>query len=174
MEDVNHFLVCLDEDPLTKSDISIIYALRALVEHASLINKTETFNVPKEIFNNFKAITHSLYPNYSAKLDLFRGFRGASCICVIMRHMLLKFNEPNVKLIKEWNNLTDIKSAWDIASFIKQNTAIRYTFNPQDPLYIWDCDREQSIKTTFADINVSSEAKDLDQIILQFAAGYKH
>jgi hypothetical protein len=173
MEDINHFLLCLDEDPLTKSDISIIYALRALVEHASLINRSTTFEVSREIVNNYKAITHSLYPNYSAKLDLIRSFRGASCVCTIMRHMLLKFNEPNITLIQEWNQLTDIKSAWDIASFIKQNTAIRYTFNSQDPLYIWDCDKENHVKTTFGAINAKSEDKNLDKLILHFVAEHK-
>ena len=173
MEDINHFLLCLDEDPLTKTDISIIYALRALVEHASLINTSEPFNVSKEIMNNFRAITHSIYPNYSAKLDLVRSFRGASCICVLMRHLLLKFNEPNVNLIQEWSELTDIKTAWDIASFIKQNTAIRYSFKAEDPLYIWDCDKERAIKTNFGTINAKSEDKNLDKLILSFVAAYK-
>ena len=159
IEDVCHFLSVLDEDPLTKSDIIVMYTLRALVEHASMIKElsTPTFVLPKEVLTAFKQITHTMYPHYSYKLDFNRSFRGCSCLFLIMRHMLYVFNQPNVKLMKEWYNQIDVKSGLEVAQFIQQNTAIRYDWRPTSVLYIWDSDHERQVQTTFGSLGVISE-----------------
>ena len=159
VEDVCHFLSVLDEDPLTKSDIIVMFTLRALVEHACMIKELSTvsFTIPKDVLTQFKQVTHTMYPHYSYKLDFNRSFRGASCLCLLMRHMLYVFNQPNVKLMKEWYHNIEIKSALQVAQFIQQNTAIRYEWNKNTVLYIWDSDKEQQVTTTFGKLNVASE-----------------
>lgn len=158
IEDLCHFLNLLDNDPLTKSDINVLYALRSLVEHASLIKDTsKTFELPKETILAFKQVTQGMYPTYTFKLDLVRSFRGAAVICKVMRHLLATFNQQNLAKIHEWQEQSEIKKPVDVIPFLMKNTGVRYAFNSTSPIYIWDSDREQHHKVTFQELKIINE-----------------
>jgi hypothetical protein len=171
IEDLCHFLDTLDSDPLTNSDVNIMYTLRALVEHASLIpiNESETFEVPKTTLSNFKIIANAVYPTLNYKLDLQKSFRGASCICIVLQHLLASFNKPNVNTMNEWYGKTQVTKPIDVIKFLQQNTSTRFVFKGADPLYIWDADRKKSIKTTLGEAGCISESKDNLSKILDFS-----
>jgi hypothetical protein len=158
--DLVHFLNMIDSDPNTKSDVNILYVLRALVEHAALIPETkpgEIFVVPKETVNNFKQLTHSMYTWFSYKLDLNRSFRGASILTKLLRHLFYKFNESNLNLMKDWYSKTDVKTPLEIAEFLQQNTPLRYEFNPDAICYVWDADKEQQHRVSMRELGLNPD-----------------
>jgi hypothetical protein len=176
IEDICHFLEHLDNDLLTKSDIMVVFALRALVEHACLASTSSigsnAFVVSKDVMQMFRQVTHGMYPQYPHKLDLERSFRGAACVTRLMRHMMYRFNQPNLDKIQEWYSDIELVNPLQVAQFLQQHTSTRYCCSASSPIYIWDSDREQHIKTTFGDLGIASEdaeSPDALKTILRFA-----
>lgn len=177
VEDINHFLNVLDNDSLTKTDTQILYALRALVEHASLIEPSGTvFDVSKETINVFKQVTQSMFPTYSYKLSFLRSFRGAIVLCKLMCHLYHEFNQENIEKMEYGHTKNDVKKPLDVIDFLQQNTAIRRHYLPHSPIYIWDSDRERHIKTTFDQCKIFTTSqvsnKQMEQLVLDFAQSY--
>lgn len=158
IEDINHFLDILDNDPLSKSDINVLYALRALVEYGALLPEQGTsFQLTSDVVNMFKQATQSMYPQYSYKLDLTRSFRGAAAVCKLLRHLLYRFNQENVDKIQHLNRNADFKTAVNLIKFLQQHTAVRYNYAPTSPIYVWDSVKERHIKSTFAEMGIPQD-----------------
>jgi hypothetical protein len=172
MEDICHFINILDFDIITKSDIDILYCLRALIEHASLIHldwnsiSTTKFDIPKDIINSFKQVTNVIYSQLSYKLDLKRCFRGAHCIGILLRHLFYSFNTANISVASEWSNQVQHQLPFYYAKFLQRNCCVRQHFEGKTPLYIFDADNKRSIHTTFGALNIDSNTSDWKQQIL--------
>ena len=159
VQDVCHFLQHLDDDINTKSDIMVVYGLRALVEHAclasaSLTTSSTSFTVPRETYQMFRQVTNCMYPQFPHKMDLERSFRGAACLTRLMRHLLYRFNQPNIEEIQKWYSDIELEGPLYTAKFLLKHTGIRYCFKPDSPIYIWDADREHHVKTTFDEVGL--------------------
>ena len=161
VEDVCHFLHLLDIDPLTKSDINILYALRTLVEHAALLpdhtSNSSAFSVSNDVINNFKNITQTMYPQYSYKMNFNKCFRGCAVMCIVFRHLLQVLNQGNLNQVKEWTEKAEYTKPIEIIRFLQQQTAVRFTYTNETPLYIWDSVKETHTKTTFGALQVPKE-----------------
>jgi hypothetical protein len=171
IEDINHFLRVFDDDPMTKTDVQVFYALRTLVEHASLMTEEgDTFVVNQGVLNTFKQVIQPMYSKISYKLDINRSFRGAAVICRVMRHLLCHFNQTNVDLATEWNEKCEVHKPIEAAKFIMQNTGIRRDFLPTTPIYVWDSDREAHHKVTFGELQINSDEDDIEGIIHRWSS----
>lgn len=171
IEDINHFLRVFDDDPMTTTDVQVLYALRTLVEHASLmVEEGNTFVLNQGVLNTFKQVIQPMYSKISYKLDINRSFRGAAVICRVMRHLLCHFNQTNVDLATEWNEKCDVHKPIEAAKFIMQNTGIRRDFLPTTPIYVWDSDRETHHKVTFGELQIKSDEDDIEGIIHRWSS----
>ena len=166
LEDICHFLDALSNDPsIVKSKTILYYILRALFEHASLIqldlnqlenisNKTnKEWICPKHTINEFKQTIHVLYPHLHFKLDLNKSFRGASLLCNILRHIWYIFLQPNIECMNEWYNKTTEGDPLTILRFLQKNTSMRYNFKSTSPIYIWNMDSQTNKRISFNQLN---------------------
>lgn len=174
MEDINHFLKVFDDDPLTKADAQVLFALRTLVEHASLMEEEgSVFRLSPNTMTTFKQIMQPMFPTLNYKLDLNRSFRGAAVICKLMRHLLYHFNQANVDLVSEWTEKCDIQKPVDVIRFIQNNTGVRKDFFSTSPVYIWDSDREKHHKVTFGQLGIRDDGEDMEEAVRSFVENAK-
>ena len=109
------------------------------------------------MIQTFKQNIQSLFPNLTNKIDFQSTFRGAIVCTFLLPHYCLKFNQKNRDSVEEWGSKTDPKSPFELATFIRKNTSIQYTYHPDTPIYIWNSDQMKSKKIVFSDLHCESK-----------------
>ena len=71
---------------------------------------------------------------------------------------------PNIEKINECYSNMEVKSVLDFIKFIKRNTSVRYIYNKQTVLYIWDSVNKSSKRIMLNSLMKNDEVEKLNDL----------
>lgn len=134
------------------------------------INNTNIKNIENQFKMNINfLISKSSYPK---NFDFYNTF---SCMKIIknnLPYLINTFIKPNILLINDKYNLTNVKSPIDMFKILKNNLSQRYSFNINTKFNIIDSDKKQNFEIFINNIMSENEIDFLNKMKLSKQENY--
>ena len=151
------------EDPY-----DLLYVLKEIVDLVYLHSKSITKNIDKylvkRLYNEVKTRLLCCLQDIPEDIDFGKLFYNCKMSISIIRTMYYREVIPNIEKINDCYSKMEVKSVLDFIKFIKRNTSVRYVYNKQTVLYIWDSVNKSSKRIMLNSLMKNDEVEKLNDL----------